>query len=520
MTRNHRGVAVGLVVLSVAAPANAQTDPPDDRIAATRVVFEPAPGTRIDLGDRTYGGSMTVTAHSAGLAVVEETTVDDYLLGIREVPFSWHAEALAAQVVAARTYLAWTIHRGPSPNGRTFDYDICATTACQVYAGVGGLSGSDGRRWIDAVRRTSGEILLSGTSPVQALYSSTSDGRTRNVEDVFPGATPDPNLRAVASPGETSPFVTWTFVLTDRQAAAMFSHAGLLEGRLEDVTSRTTEDGEGPWTVTIHGSEGDVTVDTWTLRTRLNRAAATLYPHDFPAERPDSDGRYPQTIMSPNYTIRSELFVARPADGPMGLETRFLLSGGGWGHLVGMSQYGAQAMAEAGSTYPEILAHYYGGAVPEQSDMIGDRIRVGLATELAELEVVPDGALRVVIDGEEVTSAELGSWTVSWENGVAIIDPPEGLGLAPQVGGWRTFFDSRGIVELATVRSRTAAEIRVVVREGQVVISDTGWEVRDAGIIAIDLDLGVFRSAVTVEVTARSPLGEDSTGLRVLPGAE
>jgi len=178
------------------------------------------------------------------------------------------------------------------------------------------------------------------------------------------------------------------------------------------------------------------------------------------------------------------------------------------------------ALAEAGSAYPEILAHYYGGALPEQSEALAERIRVGLGTELAELEIVPDGALRVVIDGEEVSSAELGSWTVSWDNGVAIIDPPEGLGLAPQVGGWRTFFDSRGVVELVTVRSRTAAEVRVVVREGRVVIADSGWEIRDAGIIAIDLDPGSLRSAITIEVTARSPQGEDSTRLRILPGAE
>jgi stage II sporulation protein D len=505
-------------VVSLTTPVAAQTEL-DDRIAASQVVFEPATGARVTIGDRVYAGSVTVTVHTSGLAFVEETTVDDYLLGIREVPFSWPAEALAAQVVAARTYMVWTLARGRSSNGRAFDYDICATTACQVYAGIGGLAGPDGARWVEAVSRTSGEVLMSGGDPVQALYSSTSDGRTRNVEDVFPGASPDSNLRAVPSPNETSPFVSWEFVLTRHQAETMFSHAGLLEGSLVNVRSRRTSDGDGPWTVTVVGTGGEQTMDTWTLRTRLNRAAADLHPDAFPAFRPGSDRRFPQTIMSPNFSIRSELIYLPPIDGPPAFEQRFRVRGGGWGHLVGMSQYGAEAMATAGSSYQQIMSHIY-GVEPTASDAVPERIRVGLGTELGEIDVRPDGPLRVILDGEEVSSGELGAWNVIWESGVAIVDPPEGLGLAPEVGGWQTFFDSRGAVELLTVRSRTAAEIRIVVTQGRVVISDSDWEVREAGVIAIDAPRLIGRSAVTVEVFARSPLGEDTARVRILQGSE
>lgn len=509
-----------MAVLTLAVPAAAQTSEFDDRIAASRVEFEPTTGVSIAIGDRTHAGSMTVIAHAGGMALVEETTVDDYLLGIREVPFSWPSEALAAQVVAARTYLAWTLERGRTQNGRTFDYDICATTACQVYSGVGGLDGPDGRRWVDAVRRTSSEVLMSEGSPVQALYSSTSDGRTRNVEDVFAGASPNPNLRAVESPAETSPFVNWEFALTHRQATAMFIHAGLVEGSLLDITTRLTADGGGPWMVSVSSSGGEETVDTWTLRTWLNRAAAELYPEIFPVLRPGSERRYPQTIMSPNYTIESELFLARPADGPPGLETRFRVRGGGWGHLVGMSQYGAEAMASAGSGYADILAHFYGGVRPTVADVVPETIRVGLGTEHQELEIRPDGPLRVVVDSDEVSAGELGTWTVSWEDGVAMLDPPEGVGLPPRVEGWQAFFDSSGNVELVTVRSRTAAEVRVVVREGSVVVADSGWEVRDAGVIAVGLQSARHTAGVTVEVLVHSPLGSDSTQLRILAGAE
>jgi len=73
-------------------------------------------GAYLEMGGRRYRGPFRITAESDGVAVVEVVPLDAYLEGIREVPFSWHADALAAQVVAARTYLAWTLLGGaPRP---------------------------------------------------------------------------------------------------------------------------------------------------------------------------------------------------------------------------------------------------------------------------------------------------------------------------------------------------------------------------------------------------------------------
>ena len=133
------GTIVGIVAIAVligATPVVAQTD---DTVSATEIVLEPLDGARVVIGGREYTGTLTLTAHDGGISIVEQVDVDSYLLGIREVPFSWEPATLAAQAVAARTYLAWTLDRGRSSNGRRYDYDICATTACQVYAGVGGL---------------------------------------------------------------------------------------------------------------------------------------------------------------------------------------------------------------------------------------------------------------------------------------------------------------------------------------------------------------------------------------------
>lgn len=101
-----------------------------------------------------------------------ETKLEDYLLGIYEMPGDWPIEALKSQVVAARSYaLAYT------NNGAN---EICTTQACQVYKG-----GNKGGNWEQAVRQTEGEIMTSGGETVKAWYASTFGGYTFTSGDVW-----------------------------------------------------------------------------------------------------------------------------------------------------------------------------------------------------------------------------------------------------------------------------------------------------------------------------------------------
>ncbi len=101
-----------------------------------------------------------------------EKDLDDYLLGIYEMPGSWPIEALKAQVVAARSYaLAYT------NNGAG---EICTTQACQVYKG-----GNKGGDWEKAVHETEGEIMMSGGEVVKAWYASTFGGYSFTSGDVW-----------------------------------------------------------------------------------------------------------------------------------------------------------------------------------------------------------------------------------------------------------------------------------------------------------------------------------------------
>ena len=110
------GIATVLfLVLAGVNPARA-----DDSVLGSSIEFVPGPGVVVEVDGRIYEGTLRVAIHDNGIAVTEKTSVDRYLLGIREVPFSWEAAALEAQVVAARTYLAWTLERRRSSKGRRY----------------------------------------------------------------------------------------------------------------------------------------------------------------------------------------------------------------------------------------------------------------------------------------------------------------------------------------------------------------------------------------------------------------
>ena len=412
-----RALLVALVLASMLAqPAFAAN--PEGEVVEISVAGD----GYLELNDRRYRGPFRISTQSDGLAVVEVTGLDAYLEGIREVPFSWDEESLAAQVVAARTYLAWTLAGGRTETGIRIGYDICATAACQVYAGVEAVLGEEGDRWRDAVARTSGEILLFEGEPIRAFYSSTTGGRTRNIEDIWPGSEPAPYLVGVPSPGEDSPFVGWSWELPAVLMERLLREAEVAGGRVHSVTTRTTQNGDGPWMIDIVSDTGTVSMDTWGLRARINEAASIM-PERLPAANPE--GRdYPTTILSPEYSIRREVRLRQLGMNDY-IDPYYVVEGAGWGHLIGMSQFGAQAMAEQGTGYSEILAHYYGGLTPEPGGaFLPEQVAVGLVIGAETVTISTNSHLSVTLDGVDVPVTAPGPWKLRWEEDSLVVVPP------------------------------------------------------------------------------------------------
>ncbi len=414
-------LALALSAAATAAPAWAQEIDTVPVGTFAEVVLEPAPGTTIEYRGRSYSGTLVIRAAGDGLSVIESTDLDGYLQGVREVPFSWPEEALAAQAVAARSYLAATLSGGRRGAAATYGFDICASTACQVYAGAGNIAAPNGSRWVDAVARTSGEILIYNDRPATTYYHSTSGGRTEAVQDIWVGSTPLPYLQGADSPGESSPFTEWRVSMSASGFLNALRRDGVELGGTELTAVRLLQrpSGDGIWQLAVVTDEDRVALDVGYVRSALNREGPRVLPGVLPGVRPDGR-RYPQTILSYRYDVSVERSRAPIAAKPVAArlpasdlppDVSVVFRGRGWGHHVGMSQYGAEAMASAGAAYPEILAHYYGGLLPESgAGRLPAQVAVGLSWADETVSVRGGGTFRLIADGRELLPAASGSW--------------------------------------------------------------------------------------------------------------
>jgi stage II sporulation protein D len=315
-----------------------------------------------------HRGAIEIRRSEDGsLSVIGDLGFEDYVKGIAEVPPDWPIEAMKAQTVAARSYALSHL----DPGGM---YDLCATTYCQVYAGAGVELGPWGDRWSRAVEATAGEALLFGGEPAQTFYFSTSNGRTYGNEVVF-GGSPLPYLRGIQERDDrASPLSRWRVEVPFDELARFLTAAGSWSGG----PIRRISVGDGAFTV--HGRRGRAVLSKDSLRDALNETASCLAPARYPPVEPEG-------VRLPS-TVPSIWFRGRVAGRALVLEGR------GWGHGIGMVQWGAYGKAERGMSYGEILAAYYGGLRPRETD-VPATIRVLIATDLTSVSVVPSGEARL-----------------------------------------------------------------------------------------------------------------------------
>jgi stage II sporulation protein D len=414
-------VVAGVVVASaVVHPAGARAiEPPP-----TEILLVPGEGSRVEFGDGSYAGTLTIVARPGGLGLIEEQTVNGYLAGIREVPFSWPDETLRAQAIAARTYLAWTLQRGRSRTGADYGYDICASTQCQVYRGRGVVDGPDGGRWMDALVSTESLILVYDGAPAQALYSASHGPESRGVEEIW-GGDGLPYLVRVASPEEgVSPFDSWTVEMPTEIFAQVLRSGGVLVG--PDVSDVAVVAAAGSVSVLrIESTAGVTTLPLTTVRAIFNIHGPARYPGLFPTDRNDGR-RLPQSV--PSYSFTAELIgretppmdLLAPGERPEAGLVRFM--GAGWGHGVGLSQWGAYAMGSNGADAGSILAHYYGGLAPEPAgDLLPDTVAVGLAAGRPDFEFEVIGEVAFVVPGRPSAVLTEGRWRAERHAGGVVL---------------------------------------------------------------------------------------------------
>ncbi len=196
--------------------------------------------------NRDYRERVALRFYESGARTVNTVTMENYLRGVvpREMPTSWHKEAVQAQSVAARSYAA---RAQLSP--RTPIYDICDTAACQVYGGQDDEStGGD-----NAVAATRNQILRTGSGIALTMFSSSNGGHSAAGGTSYLVAKADPYDARMRNP-------KWSKWLSSAAIQSAYPSIGTF--RSIQVTQR---DGDGPWggradQVTIAGSKGSVRV--------------------------------------------------------------------------------------------------------------------------------------------------------------------------------------------------------------------------------------------------------------------
>lgn len=245
--------------------------------------------------------------------------MQSYLTGVvlAEMPTDFEAEALKAQAVVARTYALKRLETGDKHPGSVCTRPGC----CQGYRDPEEFPEKAAEKAANAVEETDGQVLRYGGELIDATYFSCSGGSTEDAAAVWGADVP--YLQAVDSPGENAAYDTDTV----RFSAEEF--AGMLEQNLPGEP----EAWFGPVTYTRGGG-----VDTMEIGGRTYRG----------------------TELRSIFGLRSTDFTVSVAGDTIEIETH------GFGHRVGMSQYGADAMAASGSSFDEILAHYYVGTSLEK----------------------------------------------------------------------------------------------------------------------------------------------------------
>jgi stage II sporulation protein D len=269
--------------------------------------------------------AVEVAVYRSSQSTIENVPLENYLVGVvaAEMPAEFKEEALKAQALTARTYIVKKMLSKDNlgvPKGA----QVTDTTYNQVYMNDDELRKSwkadyewKRKKILDAVRATNGQILTYKGEAITATFFSTSNGYTENSEDYWSGSFP--YLRSVSSPWDkNSPKFNWQQEFTVKSFEAKL---GVKLGSNADENGKITE-------FTAGKRVGKVNFNGKILTGKEIREKLDLRSSDF---------RW-----------------ARKGDS-------IIVTTKGFGHGVGMSQYGANGMAEEGKNYQDIVKHYYQG---------------------------------------------------------------------------------------------------------------------------------------------------------------
>ncbi|MGN8895782.1 SpoIID/LytB domain-containing protein [Flavonifractor sp. HCP28S3_F3] len=332
-------------------------------------------------GNTYYGGFQYRRVGGGNLTVSNVISLEDYVQGVivEEMSASWPLEALKAQAVCARTY-AYRNYVAQKHSSQGFD--LCNATHCQAYSGMDSVTAAGSR----AVTETRGEYLWYNGSLIDAVYSSHDGGATESAVNVWGSDVPyligkeDPYEASVSS---KVPNYNWTVTYTAQELTDLLNSKGYVNSGIVDFRVTKTSPTGNAIEITFTDSSGK----SWSkirddCRTFLGLRSIhyTVSSSGGTSSGYAVNGSGVLSSLTGAYAIDGSGSTAALTDGSVYAiggdgtvsqvkpsastgsgSTVFTITGSGWGHNVGMSQWGAYAMAQQGYTYKDILSFYYTG---------------------------------------------------------------------------------------------------------------------------------------------------------------
>lgn len=336
----------------------------------------------IDFGDRKYRGRMEFGRYGVtGITAVNIILFDEYLYGVvpSEMPSSWDIEALKAQSVVARNYAMLSMGKHKNSG-----YDLCDGQHCQAYKGYGSEAISSNK----AVDETRGELLYYDDEIINSVYFASSGGHTEDSENVW--ITPLPYLKGVPDTYEEN-HQSWTKGFSKEQIEDLLISNGKNIGEVVDIQIESYTPSGRVKELKIIGTKGYENISKETIRTFFKSEGVSLQSRMFEIIK-DGDsssfsiilmgyGNISQSMSGNRVSVIGEDKKVKSISfeddslyiqGEHGVEVityipsttvkgDFVFQGKGFGHGVGMSQWGAKGMAEQGYNYKQILSYYYTG---------------------------------------------------------------------------------------------------------------------------------------------------------------
>lgn len=333
-----------------------------------------------------YYGAFQYIRDGGNISVVNFVSMQDYTKGVipYEMSASWPKEALKAQALCAKTYALYNYGK----HGKNFD--VCATTDCQVYRGANSANENSDL----AVDETYGMYILYDGKPINAVFCSSNGGATEDSENVWSSALP--YLRGVYDNNEDLDTCTngrWSYEYSSDQLTYILNAKGYPCQKIVNMyVKEFTRMGNVKVLTMVDSTGKEFNFSKEKAKTILYSSTYKKYAHsqrfnvtrkgeaasasmmyvnqsssvDFAYDTIFAIGASGQVVLPKSaVSIITANGVTvfdpnkKPAQQTTSTEATFVVSGTGWGHNVGLSQNGAKAMALSGYTAQDIINFYY-----------------------------------------------------------------------------------------------------------------------------------------------------------------